>query len=131
MAEQAVEAEKKIGNLPLGVGRKLINFSLRYGIYLVFIVLCVVVALGSPVFLTVGNLSNILLQTSAVGIIAVGMTYVIIARGIDVSVGAIVALGVIVCSMIVTPTGGRRADGSPASMRSRRGRRGCRAARRS
>ena len=92
MAEKALMVEKDQKAFRLGAGRKLINFALRYGIYLVFIALCVVVSIGSPVFLTVGNLSNILLQTSAVGIIAVGMTYVIIARGIDVSVGAIVAL---------------------------------------
>ena len=73
-------------------GKRLINFSLRYGIYLVFAVLCIGVSIASPVFFTVSNLTNILLQTSAVGIIAVGMTFVIIARGIDVSVGAIVAL---------------------------------------
>jgi len=74
------------------IGRQVGGFALRYGIYLVFIILCVLISIGSPVFLTIGNLSNILLQTSAVGIVAVGMTYVIIARGIDVSVGAIVAL---------------------------------------
>ena len=84
--------EKNLMLQKLGIGKQLANFALRYGIYLVFIALCVVVSFGSPVFLTVGNLSNILLQTSAVGIVAVGMTYVIIARGIDVSVGAIVAL---------------------------------------
>jgi ribose/xylose/arabinose/galactoside ABC-type transport system permease subunit len=69
-----------------GIGRQISSFALRYGIYIVFVILCVLISVGSPVFLTVGNLSNILLQTSAVGIIAVGMTYVIIARGIDVSV---------------------------------------------
>ncbi|MEA4910025.1 MAG: ABC transporter permease [Chloroflexi bacterium] len=77
---------------PVSIGRKAINIFLKYGIYLVFVILCVGVAIASPVFLTVQNLSNVLLQTSTVGIIAVGMTFVIIARGIDVSVGAIVAL---------------------------------------
>jgi ribose/xylose/arabinose/galactoside ABC-type transport system permease subunit len=77
---------------PYPLGRKLLEFSLKYGIYLVFVLLCIGVAIASPVFLTAQNLSNVLLQTSAIGIIAVGMTFVIIARGIDVSVGAIVAL---------------------------------------
>lgn len=89
-------SETSLESPKLGIGKRLINFALRYGIYLVFIALCVGVSIASPVFLTVGNLSNILLQTSAVGIIAVGMTYVIIARGIDVSVGAIVALASVV-----------------------------------
>lgn len=92
MSTKTVVEIKEAERLGLGLPRILLNFALRYGIFLVFIVLCIVVSLSSPVFLTVNNLSNILLQTSAVGIIAVGMTYVIIARGIDVSVGAIVAL---------------------------------------
>jgi ribose/xylose/arabinose/galactoside ABC-type transport system permease subunit len=74
------------------IGQKALNLALNYGIYFAFLILVVVVSIASPVFLTLGNLSNILLQTSAVGIVAVGMTFVIIARGIDVSVGAIVAL---------------------------------------
>ena len=73
-------------------GRLAIQFVLKYGIYLVFLILCAIIAVASPVFLTVRNLTNVLLQTSSVGIIAVGMTFVIIARGIDVSVGSIVAL---------------------------------------
>jgi simple sugar transport system permease protein len=47
---------------------------------------------SSPNFLTAGNLTNILLQGSFVGIIAFGMTFVIIAAEIDISVGAAVAL---------------------------------------
>jgi ribose/xylose/arabinose/galactoside ABC-type transport system permease subunit len=80
----------------LNIGKKILAFVLNYGIYLVFLILCVVVSIASPVFLTVQNLSNVLLQVSSVGIIAVGMTFVIIARGIDVSVGAIVALASVI-----------------------------------
>jgi len=75
-----------------GLGVTFLNFVLKYGIYLVFLIMCVVVSVVSPVFLTTQNLSNVLLQTSSIGIIAVGMTFVIIARGMDVSVGAVVAL---------------------------------------
>lgn len=73
-----------------------LNIALRYGIYLVFVLLCAGVSIVTPVFLTTQNLKNVLLQTSAVGIIAVGVTFAIIARGIDVSVGAIVALASVV-----------------------------------
>jgi len=79
--------------LTLAWAQKPLQFALRYGIYLVFLGLCAAIAAASPVFLTVRNLSNVLLQSAAIGIIAVRMTFVIIARGIDVSVGAIVALG--------------------------------------
>jgi ribose/xylose/arabinose/galactoside ABC-type transport system permease subunit len=57
--------------------------------------------IASPVFLTHTNIINIIRQISVVGIIAVGMTYVIITGGIDLSVSAIVALaGVITTSML-------------------------------
>lgn len=68
------------------------RFILTYGIFLVFVVLVVLMSFLSPVFLTVRNLSNVLLQTAAIGIIAVGTTFVIIGRNIDVSMGSVVAL---------------------------------------
>ena len=46
----------------------------------------------SPFFLTVSNLSNVLEQTSINAVIAVGMTFVILSGGIDLSVGSLVAL---------------------------------------
>lgn len=48
---------------------------------------------GRPVFLDLGNLTDILRQVAEKGILAVGMTAVVIAGGIDLSVGSILALG--------------------------------------
>ncbi|MBV8142948.1 MAG: ribose ABC transporter permease, partial [Verrucomicrobia bacterium] len=45
----------------------------------------------SPYFFTVGNLSEITLQTAVIGIIAAGETLIIISGGIDLSVGSIFA----------------------------------------
>ncbi len=53
--------------------------------------LCAVIAFWSPFFFTPSNLLNVLQQTSINAIIAVGMTFVIITAGIDLSVGAILA----------------------------------------
>ena len=53
---------------------------------------CFVFALLSPSFLTVNNFVNVALQIAIYGILAVGMTLVIITGGIDLSVGSIVAL---------------------------------------
>ena len=47
---------------------------------------------GAILFLTVDNLANIVRAVSETGIIAVGMTFVIIAGGIDLSVGAVLGL---------------------------------------
>ena len=57
---------------------------------------------GTILFLTVDNLANIVRAVSETGIIAVGMTFVIIAGGIDLSVGAVLGLsGVTVATLMV------------------------------
>ncbi|MPY22972.1 ribose ABC transporter permease [Shewanella sp. YLB-07] len=65
------------------------------------IALIVVVSILNDQFFTMGNLMNILRQTSVNAIIAVGMTLVILTAGIDLSVGAILALtGALGASMV-------------------------------
>jgi len=64
----------------------------RFGIIIAFIVLCIVTSFLSDIFLTTGNLINVLRQVSINGILAVGMTLVIISKGIDLSVGSILAI---------------------------------------
>lgn len=62
---------------------------------------CLVFALLSPSFLTVNNFVNVALQIAIYGILAVGMTLVIITGGIDLSVGSIVALaGVLAAGLL-------------------------------
>jgi ribose transport system permease protein len=56
------------------------------------IVLCIVGTLLNRDFATLDNLMNVLTRTSFIGIIAVGMTFVIISGGIDLSVGSMAAL---------------------------------------
>jgi ribose transport system permease protein len=63
-----------------------------YGIYIGLIVLAIFFSIASPVFLTSVNLLNVLRQISINGIIALGMTIIIISGGIDLSVGSIFAL---------------------------------------
>jgi ribose transport system permease protein len=60
---------------------------------------CLIFASMSPAFLTVDNFLNIALQISIYGILAVGMTLVIITGGIDLSVGSVVAFGGILAAM--------------------------------
>jgi len=68
---------------------------------IILIVFFAFLTIATDKFLTVSNLSNLARQTSIVGIIAVGMTFVIIFAGIDLSVGSVLALGGIVGSMIM------------------------------
>jgi ribose/xylose/arabinose/galactoside ABC-type transport system permease subunit len=61
-------------------------------LYIAFAILLVIFSLTSPWFLSIDNFLNIGRQTTLVSIIAVGMTFVIIARQIDLSVGSTLAL---------------------------------------
>ena len=54
--------------------------------------LCVALWIATPHFATTANLVNVLEQSAIVGTVAVGMTFVILTGGIDLSVGSIVAL---------------------------------------
>ena len=63
----------------------------RYGSLVALAILVVLSSILSPHFLQVQNLLNILRQVSYTGIIALGMTFVIIAGGIDLSVGSLAA----------------------------------------
>lgn len=60
-------------------------------ILVVFILFCVLLGVIAPKFLTVRNITNVIRQFSMITIVAVGMTFVIITGGIDLSVGGIVA----------------------------------------
>jgi len=60
--------------------------------FITLILLFVVLSILSPVFLSQGNLSTVVRQTAVINIIALGMTLIIITSGIDLSVGAILAM---------------------------------------
>ncbi len=64
----------------------------QFGTAIGLAVLCAVLWALTPHFLTVSNLLNVVQQTSINAIVAVGMTFVIVSGGIDLSVGSIVAL---------------------------------------
>jgi ribose/xylose/arabinose/galactoside ABC-type transport system permease subunit len=75
---------------------------LKYGIFIAFIIICMILSLLNENFLTVNNLLNVVRQVSFNGILAIGMTFVIITAGIDLSVGAVLALsGVVAASFVL------------------------------
>jgi ribose/xylose/arabinose/galactoside ABC-type transport system permease subunit len=72
----------------------------KYSIYAAFVLLVFILSFVSPAFMTPANLLNVLRQISINGILAVGLTFVIISGGIDLSVGSILALASVVsCSL--------------------------------
>ena len=80
---------------------KLGRFLLEQRSIIALLVLILIVSVINPDFFTLDNILNILRQTSVNAIIAVGMTFVILIAGIDLSVGSILALtGAIAATMV-------------------------------
>lgn len=77
----------------------------NYGVYIAFIVLCLTLSLLREEFLTRENLLNLIRHVSLNGIVATGMTFVIVSGGIDLSVGSVVALAGIVAAIPSSTTG--------------------------
>jgi ribose transport system permease protein len=73
---------------------RLIPFLDRYGILLVILLICLVLyALQPEVFLTWRNITNIFKQTAVNSLLSIGMFLAILTAGIDLSVGSVLALG--------------------------------------
>jgi len=68
------------------------SFIKKYGVIVVLSLLIGIFSLLSPAFLTVTNIINIARQVSMLGIVSVGVTFVMISGGMDLSVGAQVSL---------------------------------------
>ncbi|BAB06040.1 ABC transporter permease [Halalkalibacterium halodurans] len=64
----------------------------KYGIFLILILLIALMSILTPHFLTSTNLVNIVRQMSIIGILAIGVTPIIITKGIDLSSGSLIAL---------------------------------------
>jgi ribose/xylose/arabinose/galactoside ABC-type transport system permease subunit len=72
----------------------------KQGALVVLILLILFATLRYDTFLTSANIGNILKQNSMIGIIAIGMTIVILMKGIDLSVGSLLALGGIIAALL-------------------------------
>ncbi|RKX74770.1 MAG: ABC transporter permease [Spirochaetes bacterium] len=62
----------------------------KYGLYFVLLLLIVVSAILSPLFFSYSNIANLLTYNSFTGLLSLGMTFVILTGGIDLSVGSMV-----------------------------------------
>ena len=83
---------------PLKIG----DLLKKYNLLVLLIVFVVISSILSPNFLTLGNLLNLLQQASIPGIVAIGMTIVIILGGIDLSVGSVAAFAGMISSILVS-----------------------------
>ncbi|WP_246697787.1 ABC transporter permease [Rhizobium sp. G21] len=81
------------GTPPMQISaRRAIDLAIEYNFILIFLVVVAIAALLSPSFLTVTNIANLFQQAAVVGVVAIGMTFVILTGNIDLSVGSVTAL---------------------------------------
>lgn len=76
----------------------------RYGIVGVLVAVCLVAALVSPSFGTLGNATNVVTAACFIGLITIGQSFVLITGGIDLSVGSMIGLGTVLAAL-VAPAG--------------------------
>lgn len=73
----------------------------KYNLIIMLVIFIIISAVLSPNFLTFNNFFNLLQQASIPGVVAIGMTLVIILGGIDLSVGSVLAFSGMITSMVV------------------------------
>lgn len=96
MEDQIKTAAQPRRMIPARIGRD----AQRYGILIALALLCIVLSIVSENFLTSRNIINVLRQTSINGILAIGMTFVILTRGIDLSVGSVMGIGNVTAAIL-------------------------------
>lgn len=94
-----------IAETPTSASLDIKNILSKAGIGLALVVLIAVFSLASEHFLTANNITNILTQITINLILAVGMTFVILIGGIDLSVGSVLAFAAVVAGKIITLPG--------------------------
>ena len=116
MSKLVVPTAGAAANVPVSRGRvlgaKAISALQRQGALVALILVCIFGATRYYAFTTPENLLNVLRQNSMLGLVALGMTFVILTGGIDLSVGALLAVaGVVAATLspqgaLVAVTGG-------------------------
>jgi ribose/xylose/arabinose/galactoside ABC-type transport system permease subunit len=80
---------------------KKLNLPKETTIFVILIAMIIVLSLSTSKFFTGSNIANLLKQTAVNGVVAIGMTFVIISGGIDLSVGSTVGLSGIICALLM------------------------------
>ncbi len=79
---------------------RLAHAARSYGVVIALVLLVVIISLAQPTFVSWPNQMNILSQWAPVAIMGIGMTYVVITGGFDLSVGATYALAAVVAASL-------------------------------
>ncbi len=79
------------------------NLLHRFGLLLVIFIVGLALSLLTDTFLSVANFTNVARQISINGILAVGVTFVLLTAGVDLSLGSVVALSGVACATFAHP----------------------------
>lgn len=79
------------------------NLLHRFGILIVILLIGLGLSLTTDTFLSLSNLTNVARQVSINGILAIGVTFVLLTAGVDLSLGAVVALSGVACATFAHP----------------------------
>jgi inositol transport system permease protein len=79
------------------------NLIHRFGLLLVILLVGMGLSLATDTFLSVANFTNVARQISINGILAVGVTFVLLTAGVDLSLGSVVALSGVACATFAHP----------------------------
>jgi len=102
MSEKLERQTAGAGGMELGIGQlKRLGRLRASGLIWVLLIMCAVAALVSEAFLNPFNIINVLRQIALFGIVSIGMTFVILTAGIDLSVGSIVAVVAVTAAMLL------------------------------
>jgi len=79
------------------------NLLHRFGLLLVILLVGTALSLSTDTFLSIANFTNVARQVSINGILAVGVTFVLLTGGVDLSLGSVVALSGVACATYAHP----------------------------
>lgn len=94
---KAAASNEMVPQKALSGGLNWLQAAQDLGLLLVIVVLGLVLSLASPVFFTRLNIENLLFASTIVAVLGIGEAFVIIVAGIDLSVGAVLALSSVLC----------------------------------
>lgn len=84
---------------------KFLKLFKKYGVVFILVILLIIFTVLNPAFLTLKNVINISKQVAIMAILSVGMTFVLLTGGIELSMGSVVSLVVVLISLFVTVLG--------------------------
>ena len=89
---------------PISKANKTSDMISRYGIFLVLVLMVLAISIIKPQFLSANNIFNVITQSSIFGIMALGVTVIIISKGIDLSLGSMLAFAGVVSASLAQVT---------------------------